>query len=52
MVRKCGKPAKIMMKEMSLKNYKITDENGNEKGECVKVYAIDDSSFSEEKKFV
>jgi len=30
--------------------YKITDENGNEKGECDKVYAIDDSSFTEEKK--
>ena len=31
------------------KKYKITDENGNEKGECDKVYAIDDSSFTEEK---
>jgi len=30
--------------------YKITDENGNEKGECDKVYEIDDSSFTEEKK--
>ena len=32
------------------KKYKITDENGSEKGECDKVYAIDDSSFTEEKR--
>ena len=31
------------------KKYKITDENGSEKGECDKVYAIDDTSLTEEK---
>ena len=31
------------------KKYKITDEKGSEKGECDKVYAIDDTSLTEEK---